>query len=39
MPEPRSPQFGRFAAEKIRRLLDITQGRRFLPVHQLRADE
>src|SRR5580765_6741762 len=29
MPEPRSPQFGRFAAEKIRRLLDITQGRAF----------
>jgi ATP-dependent DNA helicase DinG len=29
IPEPRSPQFGRFAAEKIRRLLDITQGRAF----------
>jgi ATP-dependent DNA helicase DinG len=29
MPEPRSPAFGRAAAEKIRRLLDITQGRAF----------
>ena len=29
MPDPRSPQFGREAAEKIRRLLDITQGRAF----------
>jgi ATP-dependent DNA helicase DinG len=29
MPDPRSTQFGRSAAEKIRRLLDITQGRAF----------
>jgi ATP-dependent DNA helicase DinG len=29
MPEPRSPAFGRAAAEKIRRLLEITQGRAF----------
>ncbi|MFI5104738.1 MAG: ATP-dependent DNA helicase, partial [Terriglobales bacterium] len=29
MPDPRSTQFGRAAAEKIRRLLDITQGRAF----------
>src|SRR5262249_11508060 len=29
MPDPRSPSFGRAAAEKIRRLLDITQGRAF----------
>ena len=29
MPDPRSPQFGRSAAEKIRRILDITQGRAF----------
>jgi ATP-dependent DNA helicase DinG len=29
MPDPRSTQFGRAAAEKIRRLLDITQGRSF----------
>jgi ATP-dependent DNA helicase DinG len=29
MPDPRSAQFGRAAAEKIRRLLDITQGRAF----------
>jgi ATP-dependent DNA helicase DinG len=29
MPDPRSPAFGRAAAEKIRRLLEITQGRAF----------
>ena len=29
MPDPRSTQFGRSAAEKIRRLLEITQGRAF----------
>ena len=29
MPDPRSTAFGRAAAEKIRRLLDITQGRAF----------
>jgi len=29
MPDPRSPAFGRSAAEKIRRLLEITQGRAF----------
>src|SRR5712671_4836038 len=29
IPDPRSTQFGRAAAEKIRRLLDITQGRAF----------
>jgi ATP-dependent DNA helicase DinG len=29
MPDPRAPQFGRAAAEKIRRLLEITQGRAF----------
>jgi ATP-dependent DNA helicase DinG len=29
MPDPRTPAFGRAAAEKIRRLLDITQGRAF----------
>ncbi len=29
MPDPRSPTFGRAAAEKIRRLLEITQGRAF----------
>jgi len=29
MPDPRAPSFGRAAAEKIRRLLEITQGRAF----------
>ena len=29
MPEPRSPAFARAAADKIRRLLEITQGRAF----------
>jgi ATP-dependent DNA helicase DinG len=29
LPDPRSTQFGRAAAEKIRRLLDVTQGRAF----------
>ena len=29
MPDPRSTQFGRAAAEKIRRLLEITRGRAF----------
>src|SRR5215467_11982018 len=29
MPDPRSPSFARAAAEKIRRLLDVTQGRAF----------
>jgi ATP-dependent DNA helicase DinG len=29
MPEPRSPAFPRAAAEKVRRLLEITQGRAF----------
>ncbi len=29
MPDPRSPSFGRAAAEKIRRVLEVTQGRAF----------
>ena len=29
MPDPRTPSFGRAAAEKIRRVLEITQGRAF----------
>jgi ATP-dependent DNA helicase DinG len=29
MPDPRTPSFGRAAAEKIRRILEITQGRAF----------
>ncbi len=29
MPDPRTPSFGRTAAEKIRRILEITQGRAF----------
>jgi ATP-dependent DNA helicase DinG len=30
LPDPRTPQFGAMAAERIRRLLDITRGRAFV---------
>ena len=38
-PDPRTPQFAAQAADRIRRLLEITRGRAFCSVHQLRPDE
>ena len=35
MPDPREPDFAVKAAERIRRVLEITQGPRVLPVHEL----
>ena len=39
LPDPRKPQFAAKAADRIRRLLEITPRARILPVHQLCADE
>ena len=36
MPDPREPDFPRPRPTRIRRVLEITQGARVLPVHQLR---
>ena len=37
MPDPREPDFQEAAAQRIRRMLEITRGTRVLPVHQLSA--
>ncbi len=38
MPDPREPEFPEAAASCIRRVLEITERPRLLPLHQLRAD-